>query len=243
MTNPSTDRYPAPSFREPSTDRFVYAGWSVDPPRVPRVGRSSRRREAIDRIATLATDSERDPEVVGVAVYETRLIAPVPGTPRLDVLLLARATTGAAATRVVDAVRAHEPDLLMRARNTRRIGDTDAPGTGTFLFNHFSATDPATAVPAWEQAGAWFVAKMGVDNSTLLQPDDDADDADDDSYPLVNYVQAPCGPGAFLRRQLTRPSFHTHVRRLLREYGMVSFPLLARQVRAPHAAHPTQPHR
>lgn len=234
MDRPSTDRYPAPTFRAPVTDRFVYAGWSVDPPRVPRVGHSARRREAIDRIAALATECERDAEVVGVAVHETRLIAPVPGTPRLDVLVLARATTSAAAARLADAVRAHEPDLLMRARNTRRIGDTDAPGTGTFLFNHFSATDPAIAVPAWEQAGAWFVAKMGVDNSTLLQPEDDADD---DPYPLVNYVQAPCEPGAFLRRQLTRPSFHTYVRRLLRENGMVSFPLLTRQVRAPHEAH------
>lgn len=235
----SVDRYPAPTFREPITDRFVYAGWSVDPPRLPRVGHSARRREAIERIETLAAECERDPDVSGVAVYETRLIAPVPGTPRLDVLVLARATTSAAAARLADAVRAHEPDLLMQARNTRRIGDADAPGTGTYLFNHFSATDPATAVPAWERAGAWFVAKMGVDNSTLLQPENGSDDP----YPLVNYVQAPCEPGAFLRRQLTRPSFHTHVRRLLRENGMVSYPLLARRVRAPHAAHASEAHR
>lgn len=77
----------------------------------------------------------------------------------------------------------------------------------------------------WEQAGGWFVAEISVHNSALLQPDDGGTEP----YALVNYVQAPCSLGAFLRRMLTRPSFHTYVRRLLSENGMVSFPLLARR--------------
>lgn len=228
------DRYPPPPFDEPIPHRFVYAGWSVDPPRLPRVGRSTRRQEVLDRLGELAAECEQDPSIAGVAVYETRLIAPIPGAPRLDVLVLGRATDDAAAARLADAVRAHDPQLLMRARNTRHFGDTDGPGTGTFLFNQFTAPDATTAVPVWELAGGWFVREMGVDNSTLLQPDPEV--TQEAPYPLVNYVQTPCGPGGFLRRMLTRPSFHTYVRRQLREHDMEGYPLLARQVRAPHAA-------
>lgn len=235
----STDRYPPPMFEEPIPDHFIYAGWSVDPPRLPRVRLSTARQEFITSLAARAVQWEQDPQIAGLRIYQTRLIAPVPGTPRLDVLLLGRARTAAAARVLADAVRAQQPQLLMHARNTHRFGDTDGPGTGTFLFNHFTAPDPATAVPAWERAAAWFVHEMDVDNTRLLQPDPEVAQAA--PYPLVNYVQAPCGPAAFLRRQLTRPSFHTYVRRLLHEHQMTSLPLLAHQVRAPHAIPTSDP--
>jgi hypothetical protein len=61
-----------------------------------------------------------------------------------------------------------------------------------------------------------------VDNSTLLQPTGEG------PYALVNYVRLPHGTTRFLLAQLSRPSFHTYVRRRLRDHGMVALPVLCK---------------
>lgn len=229
-TTTITDRYPAPGFVRPLAERFVYAGWSVDPPgRLPRVGRSARRTAVLDRLAALAREVEGHEGVVRVDVFEVTVMPPLAGLPRWDVLLLGRATTaeGVAHLRALVAgeVEGAGAAAVLDARNARRLGDTDAPGTGAYLFNHFTGPDPEVATAAWEQAAAWFLAETGVDNSLLLRPGDDA------PFVLVNHAQLPCGPAAFLRRQLLRPSFHRLVRGMLREHGLAALPLFARRHR------------
>lgn len=115
-----------------------------------------------------------------------------------------------------------DPDFLMAARNNRRIGDTERTRSATFLFNHFTADDAAAAVKAWEELTGWYTAKTGVDNSTFLQPTSEA------PYAFVNYVRLPHSAARFMLAQLSRPSFHTHVRRTLRENGMAALPLLCK---------------
>jgi hypothetical protein len=61
-----------------------------------------------------------------------------------------------------------------------------------------------------------------VDNSTLLQPTSEG------PYALVNYVRLPHGATRFLLTQLCRPSFHTYVRRRLRDDGMVALTILCK---------------
>jgi hypothetical protein len=102
------------------------------------------------------------------------------------------------------------------------IGDTERTRSASFLFNHFTADDTAVAVRVWEELAGWYTAKVGVDNSTLLQPTSQA------PYALVNYVRLPNGAARFLLAQLCRPSFHTYVRRRLRDDGMVALPILCK---------------
>lgn len=75
---------------------------------------------------------------------------------------------------------------------------------------------------AWESLAAWYTAKTGVDNSTLLQPTTEA------PYAFVNYARLPHSGARFLLAQMVRPSFHTYVRRLLDKNGMVALPLLCK---------------
>ncbi|MGH3501091.1 MAG: hypothetical protein ACRDQA_09400, partial [Nocardioidaceae bacterium] len=98
--------------------------------------------------------------------------------------------------------------------------------SGTFLFNHFTAQDPIRALEAFDQVAGWFPDELGVDNTTLLQPTDQAASP----YVFVNYVRVPHGARRFLLAMLTRPSFHTHVRRVLREHDLAALPLLASPV-------------
>ena len=92
---------------------------------------------------------------------------------------------------------------------------------GDELLGHGS-DDPVGAVRVWEELAGWYTAKAGVDNSTLLQPTSEA------PYALVNYVRLPHGATRFLLAQLSRPSFHTFVRRRLRDHGMFALPVLCK---------------
>ena len=74
----------------------------------------------------------------------------------------------------------------------------------------------------WEELAGWYTAKVGVDNSTLLQPTSEG------PYAVVNYVRLPHGATRFLLAQLSRPSFHTYVRRTLRDNGMAALPILSK---------------
>jgi hypothetical protein len=218
-------RYSPPRFTEPLHGEYLYAGWSVDPPRrAPIVRSSTRRTRVLDQCRALAHDAKAIDGVADAAVFQAVLIPPLEGLPRFDVILLLRATTPEVLARVrgLRPWRQANAGFVMTARNIRRIGDTDRTRSATFLFNHFTADDPVGAVRVWEELAGWYTAKAGVDNSTLLQPTGEG------PYALVNYVRLPHGATRFLLAQLSRPSFHTHVRRRLRDNGMVALPVLCK---------------
>jgi hypothetical protein len=221
----TTTAYPPPPFSEPIPGEYLYAGWSVDPPRhTPIVGGSGRRDRVLDQCRTLVRDATSIDGVADATLLEAVLIPPLKGIPRFDITLLVRAAT----SEVLAQVRALRPwqqanaDFVMSARNIRRIGDTAPTRSASFLFNHFTADDAAGAVRVWEELAGWYTAKVGVDNSTLLQPTSQA------PYALVNYVRLPHGATRFLLAQLCRPSFHTYVRRRLRDNGMAALPILGK---------------
>jgi hypothetical protein len=221
----TTARYPPPRFSEPLHGEYLYAGWTVDPPaHAPVVRPSARRNRVLDQCRALARDARIIDGVADATVFQAVLLPPLKDVPRFDITLLLRATT----PEVLAQVRASHPwqrlnaEFVMTARNTRRIGDTQRTRSATFLFNHFTADDPAAAVRVWEELAGWYTAKAGVDNSTLLQPTSEA------PYALVNYVRLPHGATRFLLAQLSRPSFHTFVRRRLRDHGMVALPVLCK---------------
>lgn len=125
-------------------------------------------------------------------------------------------------------VRDLAPDFMMSAWNSRRIGDTDRTSNASFLFNHFVAQRPDEAMAGFDQVAGWFPEKLGVDNTTLLQPDGQ----ETVPYAFVNYVRVPSSASSFLLGMLIRPSFHTHVRKALRVRHMRALPLLAKPVRS-----------
>lgn len=154
------------------------------------------------------------------------MIPPLPDVPRYDVLMLIRAHARSELGAVESGLRELDPDFSMPAQNTRRIGETDSTRSASFLFNHFVAQRPAVALEGFDRVAGWFPGKLGVDNTTLLQPVDQATSP----YAFVNYVRVPGGARGFLLSMLTRPSFYTQVRRTLSAYEMTALPLLAKPV-------------
>lgn len=221
--SPEPDRT---GFLDPHPYGYVYVGARVAPPRHGAlVRRDTDRERALARFRVLADELEELPPVVSTTVYEAVLMPPLEGSPGYDAVLL---VTVAAPDRVADvldseAYRQLDGELVMTARNTRRIGVTGDDPSATYLLNHFTAPDPERAVAVWEELARWYVDKTGVDNSTLLQPLDDA------PYTLVNHVRLPGGPVRFLLAQLIRPSFFKRVRAALRAEGMSALPVFYRR--------------
>lgn len=219
--------FPRATFVAPLPYGYIYAGLTVDPPdHGPFVRGSARRDAVLDKWQAISHQLEDLPAVVSASTYRARLIPPLEGMPRYDVLLLIQTTSPDA----IADVQGSQPyqqldvDFVMTARNTKRIGDTDKTRSSTFLFNHFTATDPDSAVSVWENLTGWYTAKTGVDNSTLLQPIGEA------PYAFINYVRLPHGPVRFLLNQFIRPSFYSFVRAKLRANDMTALPLLCEPV-------------
>ncbi|MFB4278291.1 MULTISPECIES: hypothetical protein [unclassified Nonomuraea] len=217
-----TRGFPPAGLVEPSSRGYLYAGLSVDPPgRAPFVRRSSRRGEVIGQWRELAESMTGVPEVVGATVYEAVLIPPIAGGPRFDVIMLVQTTS--VETLAAVPIEKLQAELVMPARNVRRIGDIDAKAPGTYLFNHFTAPDPEAGVAAWERLAGWYTFKAGVDNSALLRPVEDRG-----PFAFVNHVRLPGSAPTFLLNQFLRPSFHRYVRATLKANGMVAMPILCR---------------
>jgi hypothetical protein len=224
LVNPSAAD-PKAAFAEPTPYGYIYIGMKVDPPgRAPIVRRSGKRDEAIQACVQAARALKDHPEIVDVTVYKAVFMPPIEGAPRFDVVVLI--STSSPGT--IAEVQGTEPyqrlagDLVMTARNVRRIGDTGR--SGTFLLNHFTAADPDEAVDVWEHLTGWYVNRTGVDNSTLLRPLEDA------PYAVVNQVRLPQNPALFLARQFLRPSFYTYVQANLRANGMRALPVFYKPV-------------
>jgi hypothetical protein len=221
--------YPSPAFAEPLTGAFAYIAWSVDPVRRgPFLSRSAIRAAKIAEIAAIADRIRLRPDIGRVRVFEATVMLPLAAMPHYDVVMLAQTATGEAAGALIDDPELAQtgPAVTFLATNAARFGvtDNDAPDAA-ILLNHFTGTAAsAAAVATWKQLSAWFAAKTGIDNSTLLQPDQPA------PFLLVNYARLPAGVVGFLLNQLLRPRFHRFVRGLLARNQMTSLPLFLRPV-------------
>jgi hypothetical protein len=226
-----TRTYDEPTFLEPLTSRFLYAAWSVDPVTVgPFVRPSAKRRRKIGEILALAAGLTQLPGIEGLRVFEASFIPPLPDMPRYDVLMLVRTQDRERAGNLANdaELRRAEPAAIFLADNAARFGVTEdgRPGVN-FLLNHFTGTsDRSAAEAAWRRISGWYVAKMGMDNSTLLRTEESA------PFAIINYVRLPGKVVPFLLGQIFRPSFHRYVRGVLKEHQLTPLPLFVKEVRA-----------
>lgn len=219
-------KYPKATFTEPKPYGYLYIGMRIDPPsRVPFVRKSTKRGNALQECKRLAGQLNALAEVVAVTVYEAVVIPPVKGSPRFDVIMLIQTTSPEtiAAVEAAEAYRLLDADLVMVARNVRRIGNVDEPRSGTFLFNHFTSADPERALQTWEEITGWFAHKAAVDDAALLQPTRES------PYVFVNHVRLPCSPIRFLLR-FAKPSFRKSVAAKLSANQIGNAPVICKPV-------------
>lgn len=223
-TDDSQPAHPRTRFTEPTDFGYLYLGFRIAPPkRAPFVRADGERRRVLESCERQARRLASLSEVMTATVYEAVLIPPVEGSPKFDALVLVQTASPESIPEVeaAEAYQAMAPDFAMAARNLRRIGDIDRDHAGAFLFNHFTAADPAAALRTWEDVAGWFVDEARVEDSALLQP------IRESPYALVNHVRLPTGPIRFMLN-FAKPSFRASVAAKLKAEGIGNAPVICR---------------
>lgn len=236
IVNPDP-RYAPPPLTDPPSAGYLHIAASVAPPVGPPFVRpNAGRTRLLDQLKRLAGELDDVAGVVRVSVYRGILIPPLgPGAEhpaRFDVAVLVETSSLTALETVADSApyqqmlattRAAARSVhVMAARCVRSLGEVDKTRPGLFLFNHFAAEDPAVALRLWEHLAGWYVAETGLDNSTLLAPNETAD------YALVNHARWDKSPARLAVEQFAKPSFSRYVRANLRAHRVVAMPVLYR---------------
>lgn len=236
IVNPDP-KYAQPPLAVPPTAGYLHIAASVAPPAGPPFVRpNAGRTRLLDQLKRSAADLEDVNGVARVSVYRAILIPPLGRSAqhpaRFDVAVLVETISPAALETVTDsascqqilaATRAAARNVhVMAARCVRSLGEVDTTRPGLFLFNHFAAADPEIALELWEHLAGWYVAETGLDNSTLLAPNE----ADD--YALVNHARWDKSPARLAIEQFAKPSFSRYVRANLRAHQVTAMPALYR---------------
>lgn len=86
---------------------------------------------------------------------------------------------------VADARENAHNVMCISASNTRRIGPVDHSRNGVFLFNYFYADSLDINLQVWNYTAGWFQDQTGLDNSTVLLPDE----ANQVPYTIINHCR------------------------------------------------------
>lgn len=156
---------------------------------------SKKKARVLHQLTQFAERLKAEPGVHNAWVLKTLLTPPGRGfaylqerpqllTAKFDVVLLvecespecARALRQGELWRAVLEPLSKEAtrSLSVSGSNARCMGDVDHSRQGVFLFNYFFADNVATNLAIWEFTAGWFQVETGLDNSTLILPDDDS---------------------------------------------------------------------
>ena len=238
-------RYSRVQLIEPTQLGYVHLAAEVQP-RLPFLPASRRKQCFLAHLKQLARQVAQVETVQRVTVYDSIGMPPLDRLPgvreragairvaRFDVAVLVETDSPAAAldvqrtpayTALLDALctPARQMHVLV-GRNAKRVGDVDKTRPGTFLFNHFVASDPALALDLWDYLAGWYAVETGLDNSTVLVP---AEGVASD-YVLVNHARWDAPPLWVFLQQVLKPSFRSFVLANLTANHVIAMPVLYR---------------
>lgn len=185
------------SLIEPSSAGFVILAVSTGAWKIPLPRRGAERKRALARLSGRAETLRGAPEVRSATVF-AGLVRP-PGQPRegqgaaaaYDVVLLVETDSPARAREIADGITAENPAasnsvrLVIAGSNVRRMGPVDPRSGGVFLFNFFTGPSAHATLDAWQYTAGWFEQETGLDNSTVILPDE----ASHSPFPIINHCR------------------------------------------------------
>ncbi len=198
--------FPEVSLMEPTQSGYLMLAAEVD--HRPPIGffmPSRPKIQLLSRLKTLAQTLAADQDVLDATVFKALIIPPGRGAflkrrpdvriARFDVVMLLEfKSTEAAniykatrewATLLADTKKVSHNVMSIAASNTRRIGPVDHTVDGVFLFNYFYADSLDINLQVWSYTAGWFQDQTGLDNSTVLLPQD----ATTIPYTIINHCR------------------------------------------------------
>lgn len=198
-------RFPAVTLVEPTTSSYLHIAAEVDrrPPFLPI---SRAKRDLLARCKAWCAQLAGEAGVIDTAVFTAVLIPPIPKSAlagrrgavhvaRFDLVVLIECEDAGARARLQgrtayrameDAIRAAASYVhCVTATNVRRIGPVDHTRPGVFLFNYFHSDNTDQNLAVWNYTAGWFQAETGLNNSTVLLPDDPRES----QYAVINHCR------------------------------------------------------
>jgi hypothetical protein len=242
IVNPRQDLGVA-SLAAPPPYGYLFLGATIAPPTGPPFVRpNDTRRVVLARVSEHLERLAQLEPVVRATGYRAVVIPPgrPPAfrpdlePPRFDIAVLVETESPGSLAEIADSTPVSALRTLLRdsasrlretqARCVKAIADFEKPAEGTYLFNHWAAADPSTALEVFDHLALWFQSKTGLRNSTVLQS------VGGDEFAFVNHARWAEGPLAVTVRQLLRPSFYRFVRPTLAANQVQVYPALYRRL-------------
>lgn len=202
--------FPRVSLKEPTDSSYIHLAAEVDAPLASFLPifpfNSKKKRALVATCKELCQQLREEDLVVDATVFKAILIPPGRGeyldrtdedvhVAKFDVAVLIEVKDEGALQRLKrsETYVELESTIIKRASyshvtsatNVKRIDSVDHNRDGVFLFNYFFAEDTRQNIDVWEYTAGWFEAETGLDNSTLLLPDDQ----DRSEYALINHCR------------------------------------------------------
>lgn len=200
------NQFPEVSLMAPTQSGYLLLAAEVD--HRPPIGffiQSRRKTRLIQSFKTLAQTLRGNDDVLDASVFKALIIPPGRGAflkerpdveiARFDVVMLVEFKSLETAGRYSDtpewkkvltgAKKTARKVLSLTSSNTRRIGPVDHSVNGVFLFNYFYADSLDINLKVWNYTAGWFEDQTGLDNSTVLLPEDTTDVP----YTIINHCR------------------------------------------------------
>ena len=202
--------FPRVSLKLPTKNSYIHIAAEIDRPLAPYIPiylfDSERKRDLISDSKALCNSLVEEEYVVEATVFKAILVPPGRGAyleqtdrevhiAQFDVTILIEVVDAEA----LDTLRENHAYLrleamvevessyhhVVSATNVKRIDAVDHDRDGVFLFNYFFAESTEQNIAIWEYTAGWFESETGLDNSTLLLPDD----PEHSEYALINHCR------------------------------------------------------
>ncbi len=200
------NQFPEVTLMEPTPSGYLLFAAEVD--HRPPIGffiQSGRKTRLIQSLKTLIQRLRNNDEVLDASLFKALIVPPGRGEflekrpqveiARFDVVMLVEFSNIEAAQRYGDtpewknmlafAEKNARKILNITTSNTRRIGPVDHSTNGVFLFNFFYADNLEINLQVWNYTAGWFQDQTGLDNSTVLLPQD----ATQVPYTIINHCR------------------------------------------------------
>lgn len=194
------------SLVEPSEHHFLLLAAEIDSSPFPFfLFTSSKKKELLHFSKSVCRELELINGVISAVVFKAGLIPPGKGKlleerpdvhiAKYDVVLLIETESESVAINIKSNKLYKDLEkkiseganntLYLSASNVKKINSVDHNRPGVFLFNFFYADDVHQNIGIWEYTAGWFQQETGLDNSTVLLPENPGKS----DYKIINHCR------------------------------------------------------
>lgn len=188
---------------------------------------SKKKKAVIDEAKTWCKTLQEEKDIISAVVFKAILVPPGKGkflkerpekvqVARYDLVILIEANSKEKIDEILSSVAYQQMISSMKnkaklthiisATNVRHINPVNHKVQGVFLFNYFFADHLQQNLKVWEYTAGWFQQETGLDNSTVLLPDNLAES----KYTIINHCRWD-KMGDILPSLLFKKSFQNYV--------------------------------